>query len=80
MVERKNRSNMQAVKATIHGHDLPMHLYAEATKTAVYAHNKISHSAFGNKTLEKMFTSENPEVGRLNIFACPIFILLEFLL
>jgi transposase len=36
IAERKNRTIMEAVKAMIHDQDLPMHLWAEATKTAVY--------------------------------------------
>ena len=70
LAERKNRSIMEAVKAMIHDQDLPMHLWAEATKTVVYVQNKISHSAPGNKSLEEMFTDEKLEVSHLKIFSC----------
>ena len=50
VTERKNRSIMEAVKAMIHDQYLPMHLWVEATRTVVYVQNRISHSAFGNKT------------------------------
>ena len=72
VAERKNRSIMKAVKAMIHDQDLPM--YLEATRTIVYVHNRISHSALGNKTLEEMFSDEIPEVSHLNIFGCPVYI------
>ena len=36
VVERKNQTIMEAVKAMIHDQDLPMHLWAEAAGTAVY--------------------------------------------
>ena len=36
VAERKNRTIMEAVKAMIHDQDLPMHLWAEAARTAIY--------------------------------------------
>ena len=65
---------MEAVKTMIYDQDLPMHLWVEATRTAVYVHNRISHSALGFKTLEEMFTGKNPEVSHLKIFGCPIYV------
>ena len=65
---------MSAIKAMIHDQDLPMYLWAEAARTTVYVQNRISHSALGNKTLEEMFTGENPKVSHLKIFGCPIYI------
>ena len=52
VVERKNISIMEVVKAMIHDQDIPMYLWAEETRTTVYVHNIISHSALGNKTPE----------------------------
>ena len=65
---------MEAVKSMIHDQDLPMHLWAEATKIAVYVQNWISHSALGNKTPEKMFNGKNLKISHLKIFGCPIYI------
>ena len=56
---------MEVVEAIIHDQDLPMYLWEEATIIEVYIHNKISHSSLGNKTLEEMFSGENPEVSHL---------------
>ena len=36
VVERKNRTIMEAIKTMIHDQDLPMHLWAEATRTIVF--------------------------------------------
>ena len=74
VAERKNRTIMEAVKTIIYDQDLPMHLWAEAARTAVYAQNRISHSALGFKTLEEMFTWKNPKVSHLKIFGCPVYI------
>ena len=65
---------MEAVKTMIYDQDLPMHLWAEAARTAVYVHNRISHSALGFKTPEEMFTGKKPEVSHLKIFGCPIYV------
>jgi transposase InsO family protein len=50
VAERKNRTIMEAVKTMIHDQDLPMCLWAEATMTAIYVQNRLSHSALGLKT------------------------------
>ena len=65
---------MEAVKAMIHDRDIPMYLWAEATRTTIYLHNRISHSSLGNITLEEMFSGENPEVSHLKIFGFPVYI------
>ena len=36
VAERKNRTIMEATKSMLHDQDLPMHLWAEAARTAVY--------------------------------------------
>jgi transposase InsO family protein len=74
VAERKNRTIMEAVKTMIHDQDLPMHLWAEATRTTVYVQNRLSHSALGFKTPEEMFTGKKPEVSHLKIFGCPVFV------
>ena len=35
IVERKNRTIMEAARAMLHDQDFPMHLWAEATRTTV---------------------------------------------
>ena len=65
---------MEAVKTMIYDQDIPMHLWAEATRTVVYIQNRISYSALGFKTPEEMFTGKKPEVSHLKIFGCPVYI------
>ena len=60
--------------ALIHDQDLPMHLLDEATRTTVYVHNIIPHSALGVKTLEEMFTRNKAGVSHLKIFGCLVFV------
>ena len=36
IMEQKNRTIMEAAKAMLHDQDLPIHLWVEATRTAVY--------------------------------------------
>jgi hypothetical protein len=65
---------MEAVKAMIHDQDLPMHMWVEETKTAVYVQNISPHKVLENKTPEEMFSGEKSEVIHLRIFGCPIFV------
>jgi hypothetical protein len=65
---------MKALKIMIHDQDLPMHLWAEATRTTIYFQNRLSHSALGFKTPEEIFTRKKPEVIHLKIFGCPVFV------
>jgi hypothetical protein len=74
VVERKNKTIMEALKTMIHDQDLPMHLWAEAARTTIYVQNRLSHSALGFKTLEEMFSEKKPEVSHLKIFGCPVFV------
>jgi hypothetical protein len=72
--ERKNITIMEVVKTMIHDQDLPMHLWEEATRTTMYVHNILSHSALGFKTPEEMFSGKKTKVSHLKIFGCPIFV------
>jgi hypothetical protein len=74
VAKRKNRMIMEAVKTMIHDQDFPMCLWEEASMTAVYVQNQLSHSAVGFKTMQEMFTGKKPEVSHLKIFGCLVFI------
>jgi hypothetical protein len=74
VVERKNGTIMEAVKTMIHDQDLPMHLWAEASRTIVYLQNKLSQSALGFKTPKEIFFGNKSEVSHLKIFGCPVFV------
>ena len=51
-----------------------MYLWAEATRTAMYVQDNISHNAIGNMTPEENFTGKKPEVSHLKKFGCPVFV------
>ena len=51
-----------------------MHLWAEATRTAIYVQNRSPHRVLGNKTPEEMFLGEKPKVSHLRIFGCPVYV------
>ena len=54
--------------------DLPISLWAEATRTAVYIQNRCPYAILKDKTPEEIFTGEKPEVGHLRIFGCQVYI------
>ena len=58
----------------IHDQDLPMYVWEEVARIAVYVHNIIFHFSLRNKTLEEMFSGEKPEVSHLKIFGCHVYI------
>ena len=57
----------------IHDQDLPMHLWAEATRTTVYVQNHTPHRVIENKTYEEDFLGVKPEVRHLRIFGFPVY-------
>jgi hypothetical protein len=50
-----------------------MFLWAEASMTAVYVHNRSPHKTLRNMMPEEAFTEVKPEVGHFNIFGCPVY-------
>ena len=51
-----------------------MYLWAEAARTTMYVHKRTPHWVLDNKTLEEAFSWEKPEVSRLRIFGCLVYI------
>jgi hypothetical protein len=74
VVERKNRTIIEATKAMIHDQSLPMTLWAEACMTAVYVQNRSPHQILKNITPEEAFTKVKPEIGHFRIFGCPVYL------
>ena len=54
--------------------DLPLSLWAEATRTAVYIQNRSPHAILGEKTPEEVFTKKKPAVEYIRIFGTPVYI------
>ena len=59
---------MEAVRAMLHDQDLPMYVWAEATRTMVYVQNRTAHRVLDNKTPEEVFSGKKTEVSHLRIF------------
>ena len=58
----------------LHDQDLSIYLWAKATTTTMYIHNKILHVVLDEKTLEEVFTSQKPDISHLRIFGCLVYI------
>ena len=70
----KNGTIMEATREMLHDQDLPMHLWAEATRIAVYVQNRTPHRVLKKKTPEEVFYGKKLEVNHLRIFGCPVYI------
>ena len=64
---------MEAAIAMLHDQDLPMHLWVEAARIAVYVQNRTLHRVLENKTPEEVFSGKKPEFIHLKIFGCPVY-------
>ena len=51
---------MEAAREMLHDQDLPMHLWAEATRKVVYVQNYTPHRVLKNKTPEEVFSNKKP--------------------
>ena len=67
VAKRKNRTIMEVARAMLHDQDIPMHLWAEATRTAVYVHNHTPHRVLKNKTPEEVFSDKKEKFSHLRI-------------
>ena len=65
---------MEAAREMIHDQYLPMHLWAEAARTAVYVQNRTPHRVLEIKTPEEVFSGKKLEVNHLRIFGYPVYI------
>ena len=76
VVERKNMTIFEAMKAMMFDQDLPNSLWEEATSIALYIQNRCPHVILKDKTPEEVFSGIKPEVGnlRIRIFGSPIYI------
>ena len=57
-----------ASKAILFDQGLPLFLWVEAYRTAVYIQNRCPHTTLGRKTLEEVFTGTKPDVSHIRIF------------
>ena len=50
---------MEATRAMLHDQDLPMHLWVEVARIAMYVQNYTPHIVLENKTTEESFLARN---------------------
>ena len=65
---------MEAAKEMLHDQDLPMHLWVEASRIAVYVQNRTPHRVLKNKTPKEVFSNKKIEVSHLRIFGYSMYI------
>ena len=51
---------MEAAREMLHDQDLPMHIWEEDTRTAVYVQNRTPNRVLENKTPEEIFSGKKP--------------------
>lgn len=73
-IERQNRTVVESAKAMIHQRGLPLHLWAEATNTAVYVKNRTPSVVLNGKTPYELWWNKKPSVGHLKIFGSDAFV------
>eukprot|EP00253_Pinus_taeda_P033904 PITA_33904 len=73
VVERKNRTIMEATRTMLHDLGLPKFLWGEVANTAMYVQNRCPHQPLNFKTPEEVITSKKPDVSHFRIFGCPVY-------
>ena len=73
VVERKNRSIVEAIGAMLHDQSLLKFLWAETANTAVYVQNRCPHQVLESKTPKEVFTDKKLDASHFRIFGSPIY-------
>ncbi|KAJ9553320.1 hypothetical protein OSB04_017365 [Centaurea solstitialis] len=77
VVERRNRTLVEAARSMLAQSQLPQYLWAEAVNTACYTQNRsIIHRRFG-KTPYHLLFGRIPNIDYFKVFGCPCFVLNE---
>ncbi|KAJ9557362.1 hypothetical protein OSB04_011976 [Centaurea solstitialis] len=77
VVERRNRTLVEAARSMLAENQLPQYLWAEAVNTACYTQNRsINHRRFGQTPYHILF-GRIPSVGHFRVFGCKCFVLNE---
>ena len=75
VVERRNRTLVEAARTMLSHAKLPMFLWAEAVSTACFTQNRsIIHKRF-NKTPYEIINNRKPNVKFLHVFGCLCYVL-----
>ncbi|GJS55895.1 putative ribonuclease H-like domain-containing protein [Tanacetum coccineum] len=75
VVERKNRTLIEAARTKLADSKLPTTFWAEAVNTACYVQNRVLVTKPHNKTPYELFLSRKPALGFMRPFGYPVTIL-----
>ncbi|KMQ86283.1 retrovirus-related pol polyprotein from transposon tnt 1-94 [Lasius niger] len=66
--ERENRSIVESGRTMLHAQNLPLCLWEEAMRTAVYTLNRTLYLKEFNATPYELWTGKKPDLGHLRVF------------
>ncbi|KAD4180484.1 hypothetical protein E3N88_29075 [Mikania micrantha] len=75
VVERKNRTLIEAARTMLADSGLPLSFWAEAVNTACYVLNRVHIVKRHNKTAYEILYKIKPLISFFKVFGCPCFIL-----
>nr|GEW98416.1 ribonuclease H-like domain-containing protein [Tanacetum cinerariifolium] len=75
VVERKNRTLIEAARTMLADPLLPISFWAEAVNTACYVQNRVLVTKRHNKTPYELLLSRSPSIGFMRPFGCLVTIL-----
>ena len=75
ITEQKNRTMVRESKAMLFDQGLPLFLWMEAYRTAVYIQNRCLHTSLGTKTLENVFTRTRPDVSHIGYLKVSVIVM-----
>jgi transposase InsO family protein len=77
VVERKNRTLIDAARTMLDEYKTPEHFWAEAINTACHAINRLYLHKILKKTSYELLTGNKPNVSYFRVFGCKCFILIK---
>ena len=72
-IEREMRTIKDSARTMLQQAKLPDFLWAEATATSVYVHNRLLNKQTGNKTALEQIFKRKPNLSHLRVFGCNAF-------
>ena len=75
IVERKNRTLIEAARTMLDEYKTPEGFWAEAINTTCHAINRLYIHKYLGKTLYEIFTGNKPKVHYFRVFGCKCYIL-----
>ena len=75
VVERKNRTLIEAARSMLSESGLPTSFWAKAVATACHTQNRSVYVKRHRKTAYEVLRNHKPNIGYFNVFGCPVYIL-----